>query len=233
MKKISLLFSALLLASIVSFAQQTRDHRRNSQKPFTPPPVQPPPVASTKAAGPPVTNIVVIGITHKKAGTEKYLMITGHKDPSRSNAILAIEQLQQDNTSQQWRFIATEVEGSTIYQLQNRKYSGVLFAPRELFLEQPRSIKNDQQKISTFFMMVLNPDKSWYIITHPTGDLKILALSSEIRSSRHCMPAESEPLIGGMVLKDYECSNDSRREYVTQPRFTGRSDQKWILAEAK
>ncbi len=235
MKKISILLPTLLLTATVCFAQQTRDHRRNPPQPVAPPPVQPPPVYKPAPAGLPVTSIDPSKWYYiKKAGTKKYMTISGHKDLTRSNAILAIEEMQQDNSFQQWRFVTTEVDGSTIYKLQNKKYIGLLYTtPRELFLEQPRKIVSDVQKIAILFMMVLNPDRSWYMIIHPTGDFKISGLSSEIKSSRHCMPAESAPLIGGRVMKDYECAHDSRREYVTQPSFTGKSDQKWILEEVR
>lgn len=234
MKRISLLISVLLVAVTICTAQKTRDHRRNP-KPFTPQPVQPPPVYQPSPAVPAITSIVPGKWYYiKKAGTKSYLTIDGHRNLSRSNAVLAIEDMQQDNTAQQWRFVIADIDGSTIYKLQNKKYTGLLqAAPRELFLEQPRDIANEVQKAAILFMMVLNPDKSWYMITRPTGNNRILALSSEIKNARHCMPAESAPLIGGRVLKDYECADDSKRDYVTQPIFTGMSNQIWILEEAR
>ncbi|MBS1496859.1 MAG: hypothetical protein JSU03_08250 [Bacteroidetes bacterium] len=67
----------------------------------------------------------------KKAGTNnKYMQIAGHKNPTKSYAILAAEDLQMDNTSQQWRFV--QCEERNVYRLQNRKYAGFLFtAPFE------------------------------------------------------------------------------------------------------
>lgn len=233
MKRISLLLPVALVAVTICTAQQVRDHRRTSQ-PSNPQPGQTS-VYQPGPAGPAVASIVPGKWYHiKKAGTKSYLTIDGHRNLTRSNAVLALEAMQQDNTAQQWRFVTTEVNGSTIYKLENKKYTGVLrAAPRELFLEQPRDIVNQLQKTGILFMMVLNPDKSWYMITRPTGDNRILALSSEIKNARHCMPAESAPLIGGRVLKDYECADDFKRDYVTQPAFTGMSNQKWILEEAR
>lgn len=233
MNRISSLCSVLLLTATVCFAQQTRDHRVNKSEPFTPQPAQPPPVY--QPAGPAVTSIVPGKWYYiKKAGTKNYLTIDGHKSQTRSNAVLATEVMQQDNTAQQWRFVATEVNGSAIYTLQNKKYTGLLLAaPRELYLAQSRDITKEMQKTAVLFMMVLNPDKSWYMITRPTGNNRILTLSTEIKNARHCMPTESAPLIGGRVLEDYECARDAKRDYVTQPAFTGMSNQKWILEEAR
>ena len=77
--------------------------------------------------------------------------IAGHKNLTRSNAILAIEDLQQDREGQQWRFIAGEEIGSAIYKLQNRKYSGVLFtAPFELYME-VKSYPNVKYRVINFF----------------------------------------------------------------------------------
>lgn len=165
----------------------------------------------------------------KKVGTNKYMHIAGHKNETISAAILAIENLQQDRTSQQWRFVVTEENGNAIYKLQNRKYAGVLFtAPFELYME----FKNDPNpKIqSDKFLLIPNPDKTWCILTRISGNKK--ALSIWRHKSRHCMPAGSNPVIGGRVMKDYECSSEMTRDYVGMSQFTGQSEQKWILQEA-
>ena len=165
----------------------------------------------------------------KKVGTDKYMHIAGHKNETISAAILAIEDLQQDRTSQQWRFVVAEENGSAIYKLQNRKYTGVLFtAPFELYM----AFKdNSDPKIQgNKFLLMPNPDKTWCILTRISGNKN--ALSIWKHKSRHCMPAGSDPLIGGRVMKDYECSNEVKRDYVGMSHFTGQNEQKWILQEA-
>jgi len=164
----------------------------------------------------------------KKAGTNKYMHIAGHKNLTRSNAILAIEDLQPDNTGQQWRFIPGEENGSAIYKMQNRKYSGVLITePFELLMD----YKNDPNpKLqSNKFLLVPNPDKTWYILTRLSGNKSALSIWNH--KSRHCMPTGSSA-IGGRVLTDYECNDEIKRDYVGISSFTGLSEQKWILQEA-
>lgn len=144
-------------------------------------------------------------------------------------ACLDVEEMQQDNTAQQWRFVAADENGGTVYKLQNRKYTGYLYATIiELYMEFRRITRPD----ACSFMMVLNPDKSWYILTRLSENRR--ALSTVVRNDRHCFPYESDPLIGGRVLQDFECANSTRSEFVTsQTIFTGKSDQKWILEEVK
>lgn len=230
MKKISILF-LFIIATTVVLGQEVRDHRNNS-KPATPPPTpsQPPPVAGNRPTGVVATTIIPgkwYYIRH--AGTQKYMMIAGHKDQSRSFACLNVEEMQQDNTSQQWRFVAADENGGTVYKLQNRRYTGYLYATIiNLYMEFRRITRPD----ACSFMMVMNPDKSWYILTRLSENSR--ALSTTIRNDRHCFPSESDPLIGGRVLQDYECANSVRNEFVTsQTYFTGKSDQKWILEEVK
>jgi hypothetical protein len=165
----------------------------------------------------------------KKAGTNKYIHMAGHKNETISAAILAIEDLQEDRESQQWRFVVAEENGSAIYKLQNRKYAGVLFTgPFELYM----AFKDDPNpKIqSNKFFMTPNSDKTWCILTRLSRNQS--ALSIWTHKSRHCMPTGSEPVIGGRVMKDCECNNDIKRDYVGMTRFTGQIEQKWILQEA-
>ncbi len=232
MKKISIISFALLICA-TCFSQVVRDHRNGKKTPYKPAsPTQPPPVAATHRAGPPVTSIDPNKWYYiKRADTKKYMMIAGHKDPSRSMAYLAIEEMQQDNTSQQWRFVAVVDGGSTIYKLQNRKYTGDLLAvPVGLYMDLSRNRTEAQQQAFSF-MMVLNPDKSWYMLTRGTDNK--CALSSIVRNSSHCHPYYDEPVIGGRVIADSECTNTVRSDFVYQPVFTGKSDQKWVLEEVR
>jgi hypothetical protein len=230
MKKLIILSFSLLI-TMVGFTQVVRDHRTGGKKPYTPPPTQPPPVAGKPMAGQPATAINTGKWYYiKHFGTEKYMMISGHSDPTRSMAYLAIQEMQQDNTSMQWRFVSAEESGNTVYKLQNKKYTGDLYVmPIGLNMKFSRDAQNDLKKES--FMMVLNPDKSWYILTR-VSDNKC-ALSTIIKNSSHCHPYYEEGIVGGRVIAASECTNNMTREYVNQPVFTGKADQKWILEEVK
>lgn len=229
MKKLFIILLILSTATI-SFSQEVRDHRNGNKTPsLQNTPVKPTPVAGNHQAGAPVTSIDPNKWYYiKKAGSDKYMQISGHKNLTQSYAVLAIEEMQQDNTGQQWRFVSYEESGNTIYKLQNRKYSGYLYtAPFEFYMEFKRD-RNSKKNINAF-LLVLNPDKSWYILTRTSGNK--YALSIWKHKGRHCMPAESAPLIGGRVLLDYECADEMYREYVRAFEFTGKSEQKWILEE--
>jgi hypothetical protein len=238
MKKIIIV--SLVLITWVSGFSQTRDHRSGGNRGSRAsdlPPTPPPPVAGKHKPGPPVTTIDPNKWYYiKKTGTEKYMEISGHKDRTRSMAYLALENMQQESISLQWRFVAVgEESGNTIYKIENRKFQGFLNPTRTyLFMESRLRRVDESQIFRAAFVMMLNTDKSWFILTRVSENRR--ALATEIKNSSHCQPYEADAIIGGKVraLADCECTKDMRREYVTAHTiFTGQDDQKWTLEEVR
>ena len=224
----------LLLPVLSALAQEVRDHRNGAGSRPPRNPVQPPPAVNRARTGTAARSIEE-GKWYfiRKAGSANYMQMSGHRDQTRSMAYVAVENLQQDTYSQQWRFTSVVENGATVYLLQNRKYIGKLFHTLVyVYLESRRLPLDKQMKDLMYYSMVPNGDGTWFILTSSSGNTR--CLSTVIASNNHCHPYESEPVIGGRVLADCECSNTMRREYVSaQSRYTGTEDQKWILEQVR
>ncbi|HKP71106.1 MAG TPA: hypothetical protein VJV05_17595 [Pyrinomonadaceae bacterium] len=166
----------------------------------------------------------------KLAGTEKYMMISGHRDVGRSMAKLTVNEILSENKGQQWRFVPKE-PGSAVYTLENRRYRGSLVSSNVFSHLEFRREKAELREKAGSFSMVANADKSWFIFPQLFSNKR--ALSTWTTRSTHCLPYYDDTGLGGRVIHESECTDEGTLQFVRAVLYSGKIEERWTLEEAK